>query len=263
MKHFDPTKTLRIKCLENKVFEQGGDIKNSVDVIYLLELGTVYSVKGNFKKSNRLLEEVYRRYTAREEEAILSARKAVCMTIDVLFGEGSRNYKLADYEKVYIHTIKAMNYLMLGDVDSSRVETMRGIERHRMIKEYAEFESAKVEKGKRKIKKQIEQQIASMAKQQAKTKKAQERRNQKGYDLDKATRELTCKAGLPPDLRREVMSVRNSYENSFTYLMAKDRYIGSYLIKVVLNKSIIFTLKFAFRKREKSYESILLYLSFK
>lgn len=220
MKHFDPGKTTQIKCLEHKVFEQGGDIKDRVDVIYLLELGTVYSFKGNSEKSNRLLEEAYRRYTAREEEAILSARKAGCATIDVLFGEGSRDYELADYEKVYIHTIKAMNYLMLGDVDSARVETMRGIERHRMIREYAEFESAKVEEGKRKIEKQIEQQKASVAKQQAKTRRAQERRNQKGYDLDKDLRELTCKAGLPPDLRREVMSVRNSYENSFTYLMA-------------------------------------------
>ena len=205
MKHFDPTKTIWIKCLEHKVFEQGGDIKDSVDVIYLLELGTVYSFKENSEKSNRLLEEAYRRYTTKEEEAILSARKAGCMTIDVLFGEGSRDYELADYEKVYIHTIKAMNYLMLGDVNSARVETMRGIERHRMIREYAEFESAKVEEGKRKIEKQIEQ---------------QKRRNQKGYDLDKDLRELTCKAGLPPDLRRKVMSVRNSYENSFTYLMA-------------------------------------------
>jgi len=221
MKHFDPGKTTQIKCLEHKVFEQGGDIKDRVDVIYLLELGAVYSFKGNPEKSNRLLEEAYRRYTAREEEAILSARKAGCATIDVLFGEGSRDYELADYEKVYIHTIKAMNYLMLGDVDSARVETMRGIERHRKIREYAEFESAKVEEGKRKIEKQIEQQKASVAKkQQAKTRRAQERRNQKGYDLDKDLRELTCKAGLPPDLRREVMSVRNSYENSFTYLMA-------------------------------------------
>lgn len=220
MKQFDPGKTIQIKCLERKVFEQGGYIKDSVDIIYLLELGTVYSFKGNPEKSNRLLEEAYRRYTAREEEAILSARKAGCKTIDVLFGEGSRNYELADYEKVYIHTIKAMNCLMLGEVDSARVETMRGIERHRMIREYAEFESAKVEEGKRKIEKQIEQQKASMAKRHAKTRRVQERKNQKGYDLDKNLRELTCKAGLPPELRREVMSVRNSYENSFTYLMA-------------------------------------------
>ena len=132
--------------MKKEVFDEDQKIKDDVDVIYLLELGSIYSAKGDFKKSNRVLEAAKNRYTAREDEASLSARTGGSKTMDVLLAEGSRDYELADYEKVYLHTVKCMNFLMLGDKDSARVETMAAVERHKMIQDYSEFETGSDEK---------------------------------------------------------------------------------------------------------------------
>jgi uncharacterized protein YgiM (DUF1202 family) len=221
----DVVNTMDPAPLEQMVFGQGSQIKEDVDLLCLLELGTIYSIRGEFKNSNIVLEEAYKRYTAREEEAILGARKVGAEALDVFFGEGSREYELADYEKVYLHTIKAMNYLMLGNVDDARVETMRGIERHKKIREYTEFESAQVEMEKGEIEAQIEDVRAAIAEQEADPKRAHRIDKRKTacyapYDLEKNLQDATAKAQLPMELKRAVAKVRNAYENSYTYLLA-------------------------------------------
>ena len=203
----------KIGWLEGKVYNQRGEIRDDVDVIYLLELGSIYSFYNNFKESNNLLEAAFKRYTEREERAKISARSVGSSAIDILFGEGSDEYELAQYEKVYLHTIKILNYLMLGKIESARVEAKRAIERHKLIKEYAEFKAAQVEKGKKD--KYLEQYTEFKA---AQIEKGEKKKNVANFDL--RLKELTDKATLPNNLKRELKNVRNAYENSFTYLLA-------------------------------------------
>ncbi|MBN2373312.1 SH3 domain-containing protein [bacterium] len=202
---------LNADWLEKKVYDDKGQIRNNADLVYLLELGAIYPLLGEFEKSNEVLEFAYGKYTAREERARINARGAAANSMDILFGEGSEEYEMAHYEKVYIHDIKAMNYLMMGQPESARVETQRAINRHRLIKEYAEFEAAQVEKGKA----EVEQKAKAIKSPQPALGS-----NAGALNLDTMVKDLNEKAALSDAQKDEIRRIRNSYENSYTYLLS-------------------------------------------
>jgi len=211
------SKHFHIEELENEVFDRTGQIDPDADLICLLELGELYSVFNAFEKSNRVLEAAFEKYTRREERALFSARTSAVTLWDTLFFEGSGEYWMSDYEKVYLNTLKAMNFLMLGDVASARVEIRRAIDRHKRIRELARLKAASVEAKKREERGDLKNGILGG------TKNGGISGQQIDYYFSRGIPEiegkLRDKAGLPPRLAKEVQSVRNSYENSFTYLL--------------------------------------------
>ncbi len=210
-------KQYRIEKLEDEVFDRSGQIDPDADLICMLELGEIYSVLNQFEKSNSVLEAAFERYTKREERAMLSARTSAVTAWDTLFFEGTGEYWMSDYEKIYLNTLKAMNFLMLNDVDAARVEIRRAIDRHQKIRELAELKASSV------AAKEIEERNSLK-------KDLWGGQRNVGVSMHKVDcyfnrgmppvkNELQDKAGLPPALASEVKTVRNSYENSFTYLL--------------------------------------------
>ena len=186
-----------VEWLEEKIYHENGEVRDNADLIYFLELGAIYAFMGKLEKSNEVLELAFKKYTAREARARINARGTATGAIDILFGEGAGEYEIAHFEKVYIHNIKAMNYLMMGKPEVARVETQRAINRHRLIREYAAFEAAQIEKGKEAC------------------------RDTAGvYNLDSKVSDLVEKTSLSIGQNKQIRNIRNSYENCYTYLLS-------------------------------------------
>ncbi len=201
----------RLDLLEERVCTNKGEFRSNADLINLLELGALYAIVSEFVKSNEVLEIAYRKYTNREERARISARDTTKNALDVLFGEGSGEYHMAQFEKVYLHNIKAMNFLMEGSPEAARVEAQRAINRHQMIREYAQFQAAQVEKGKAEVKREVR----NLSSHSSNGKGKHDR-----LDLDSKIRELTKRAALSSSQKRAIQNVRNAYENCYTYLLS-------------------------------------------
>ncbi len=188
--------------LEEDVFDSHGMVKESADLIELLELGAMYPLQKKYVPSNQVLESAHGKYTQYEERARINVRGATTEMLDILLAEGSGPYEMALYEKIYLHTIKAMNYLMIGKVEGARVEVMRGIRQHSRVKEMAEFKTAEINTSKALVKQQAEQAEIN------------------DINVDDQIYHLTRQAGLSANQAQAVISLRNSYENGFTYLLS-------------------------------------------
>ena len=134
-----------LRELEKKVYASAsaGKFKSHTDPVELLELGAAYGYQGEFKKSNKVLEEAYRIYNAQEERAIVSLSAISTQIGEASISEGMGDYQLANYEKVLLHSLKAMNYLMQGDPAAARVEIERAYIRQKLIRERSGMELAK------------------------------------------------------------------------------------------------------------------------
>ena len=193
---------IELGAFEKNIFNGNGAIDSDADLIDLLELGAMYPLVNDYKDSNTVLESAYVKYTRREERAKINARSTTTDFLDILIGEGSGEYEMAPYEKIYIHNIKAMNFLMMGTPDAARVEVQRAINCNRRIKEYAQFKAAQISKEKTSVK------------QQAKKEKIT------NLDMDAQVEQLTEKAALDGQQQQAIRNIRNSYENGYTYLLS-------------------------------------------
>jgi uncharacterized protein len=88
-------------------------------VLYYLDLGMLYHLKGDYVKSNELLtnaeDAIDELYTNSISKAALSG----------ILNDNSLDYSGADYEDVYLNAIKAVNYLQLNDPTNAFVEVRR------------------------------------------------------------------------------------------------------------------------------------------
>ncbi len=200
-----------LNWLEDKVYTGDKNFRSNVDPVHLLELGVLYPLVSEFEKSNEVLELAFEKYTAREERARINARDTTKDTIDILFGEGSGDYELSQFEKVYIHNIKTMNYLMMGKPESARVEAQRAINRHQMIRDYAAFELAQLKKGKKEVKKDAKKTLSNQAEWETIQGKS-------GFESN--IRQFTEKASLSAGQKQAISHMRNAYENCYTYLLS-------------------------------------------
>lgn len=189
-------------AFEKNIFNHSGAIDSNADLIDMLELGAMYPLVNDYKDSNTVLESAYIKYTRREARAKINARNLTTDFLDILIGEGSGEYEMAPYEKIYIHNIKAMNFLMMGAPDAARVEVQRAINCNRRIKEYAQFKAAQISKEK------------AFVKQEAQKKEI------RNLDMDSQVGQLAKKAGLDGDQQQAIRNIRNSYENGYTYLLS-------------------------------------------
>ncbi len=188
--------------LEKKSLDADGNVKDNADLIQLLELGAMYPLQDRFARGNLVLEAAYHKYTQYDERAKFSARSAATDMMDVLLAEGAGEYEMAPYEKVFMHNVKAMNYLMLGRADEARVEVRRGIDQNRRIRENAEFKAARIKAGEEKARKQSTE------------------NEQVFSEVDKQIPGLCRKTSLDKNILDSIRVLRNSYENSFSYLLS-------------------------------------------
>jgi hypothetical protein len=88
-------------------------------VLYYLDLGMLYHLKGDYRKSNELLTHA--------EEAIeeLYTKSISRAAASLLLNDNVLDYCGEDYEDVYLNVIKAVNYLHVNDFDNAFVEVRR------------------------------------------------------------------------------------------------------------------------------------------
>ncbi|HDM33066.1 MAG TPA: hypothetical protein ENG28_04775 [Deltaproteobacteria bacterium] len=95
---------------------------NKNEVLYCLERGTLLQAKGEYRMSARQFEKAAQLMRYYENKAYISASRTASQAGSLIINEQIMPYRGEDFEKVLVHALDAINYLMLGDIDNARVE---------------------------------------------------------------------------------------------------------------------------------------------
>jgi PBP1b-binding outer membrane lipoprotein LpoB len=173
-------------------------IKQDTDIITLMELGALYHYAGMYRRSNEALQIVYAHYTDKEMLTDINLHNIGSNIIKGAFSEALGGaYELAPYEKVYLHNLKALNYLMLNEPESAMVEVRR-----------AEHQQAKIED--------------ELAKKKAETESEQEKNSEKFAaisqgDYDNSESEFMKQAALSDEEKALISGLKDGYRKAMTY----------------------------------------------
>ncbi len=205
--------TSSLFSLEQAVFskKKGSQkvINSDADPILLLELGVAYCYQGRFEDSNQILEEVYRYYQGEEERAKISLSKIFLEMAESSLTEGLGDYELDDYEKVFLHSIKTINFLMLGDYAGARVEVERAYILQKNIFEKSEDELIE-------LRQKYENRLHSLFGRVESKSQISESKFMEMFSADR----LLNRAGLSQSEKQLVQNVRSSYENAFIEVLS-------------------------------------------
>jgi hypothetical protein len=97
------------ECDFNKLIH--GVSLNQNKLLKNAELGLSYYFKEDYKSSNSYFTHAINIYQTNENRAIISLSNTV-----------KKEYQAEGFDKVFLHNYKAINYLMLGEAESARVE---------------------------------------------------------------------------------------------------------------------------------------------
>lgn len=104
--------------------DKAGENKDSV--VWNLEAGAAWRAAGDFEQSNRYLDAAAERIEAHESKAdIQLGNEAGAM----MSNQQNLPYRGKSYDKIMLHTFKAMNYLAMGDREAARPEIFRAYQR--------------------------------------------------------------------------------------------------------------------------------------
>jgi uncharacterized protein len=199
--------------LERAVFLEKKDprkaIDSDADPILLLELGIAYFYQGRFEESNKILEEVYRYYQATEDRAKLSLSQIFLEAAESSLTEGLGDYQLNNYEKVFLHSIKTINFLMLGDPEGARVEVERAYILQKNILEKSESELTE-------LKQKYENELHSLFGRVESKSQISESVFMDKFSADR----LLDRVDLSRSEKQITQTVRSSYENAFTEVLS-------------------------------------------
>ena len=196
--------------LDKKSLSNG--IQEDVDPVFLLELGIGYFYKGKFAESNRVLEEAFHFYEEQENRAKISLSEIFKEAAESSLTEGLGDYQLVNYEKILLHSIKALNFLMLGNPSRARVEIERSYIRQKNILEKSERELAELKHG-------YEEKLDSVFDRVQSESKLSDSKISK-YKDTLSVEKLLNQVGLNQGEKKMVQKVRSSYENAFTEVLS-------------------------------------------
>ena len=97
------------KCNLDKTIDIIGNNQNKL--LKNSELGLTHYFNNNYQQSNKNFDNAINLYRKDENKAIIS-----------LSNIARKKYQAEGFDKVFLHNYKAINYLMLGDAQASRVE---------------------------------------------------------------------------------------------------------------------------------------------
>jgi hypothetical protein len=92
---------------------------------YWLNLARLQQANGDFTSSIQSFERAYAILDEYENRATISLRNIGSFFGSSLMSKGSESYYGKGYERTSMHTLNALNYLMLGDFESASVEMRR------------------------------------------------------------------------------------------------------------------------------------------
>lgn len=119
--------------------------KGTGRLAYLLEAATVLHTKGDLVESNRVFSTSEALIRSYEERAVISLSDTAAQGASLVLNEKTIPYEGEPFEKVLIHSYKALNFLFLGQFESARVEIRRSFARQQENRQRHEKEIAALE----------------------------------------------------------------------------------------------------------------------
>ena len=92
------------------------------EVLIRLERATLLQALGEYEESSREFQLAADRIRQYEDRAVVSAGRTASQAGSLLLNEQVQPYEGEDFEKILIHAMNAVNYLMRGDLEGARVE---------------------------------------------------------------------------------------------------------------------------------------------
>ncbi|MFA5214593.1 COG3014 family protein [Sulfuricurvum sp.] len=92
---------------------------------YWLDLARLQQANGDFNLSIQSFEHAYAILDEYENRATISLRNVGSFLGSALLSKGSETYYGKGYERTLMHTLNALNYLMIGDFEGASVEMRR------------------------------------------------------------------------------------------------------------------------------------------
>lgn len=114
------------------------------ELLYALELGTLLQENQRYHESIAQLEIADAQITAWEQTTILDPTKLLSYLGASTLNEQMKPYEGQDYEKTWLLTLQALNYLALNDWESARVTIKRTHEREEIIAAFRAQELAAI-----------------------------------------------------------------------------------------------------------------------
>ena len=115
------------------------------EILIRLERGMILQDAGLFEQSSQEFELADTKIREFEDRAVISASKALSETESLLFNEQVMPYEGEDFEKILLHALNAVNYLMRGDLEGSRVEVRKSYEMQGVLADKHEKELMKAQ----------------------------------------------------------------------------------------------------------------------
>ena len=105
------------------------------EVLLRLERGALLQYLGRFRESSAEFGEAVSAMRTYERRATISLERTATLTANLLLSEAIGPYTGEAHEKVLVHTLDAINYLMLGDLEGARVEVRNAYALQRVLTE--------------------------------------------------------------------------------------------------------------------------------
>lgn len=105
------------------------------EVLVRLERAVILQAMGRFEESAREFELGVERIREYERRAVISAGRTASQAGSLLVNEQILTYEGEDFEKILIHAVNAVNYLMTGDLDGARVEIRNAYARQNELRD--------------------------------------------------------------------------------------------------------------------------------
>ncbi len=116
------------------------------EVLIRLERATLLQAMGKYEDSAREFESAAARIRQYEDRAVVSASKTMTEVGSLFWNEQVLPYEGEDFEKILLHTLDAVNYLMTGDLEGARVEIRNAYQRQNELYEKHAGELEKAQK---------------------------------------------------------------------------------------------------------------------
>jgi len=123
--------------------------KGGNEVLIRMERGVLLQATGDYENSSQEFEQAKKRIRYFEDKAVISATRTTSQAGSLIINEQVRPYEGEDFEKILLHGLDAVNYLMLGDLEGARVEIRNAYTRQKELyeKHAKELEEAKRKRG--------------------------------------------------------------------------------------------------------------------
>jgi len=186
----------------DKAFLKTGLKSGNDQLLALYELGSFYSLSGNFKQSAHFFDMADSVSNFYESNALISMNAIRRYSSAVLTNDSATRYEGFGYDKVMSRTFNAMNYFFLGDLEGAQVELKKAEEYQRLNRE-----------------------VYKQKKYNNKLMSTVTDAHPKLHGVDLSYNESVVNAAYDK-MFDQVKNISNSFESAFTYFLASQFYLA-------------------------------------